>query len=639
MKIYPSRHKIKRVEDANIDKDVSVPLAYLDEDNISYDIKSTPTADFSVSENITLLPNMELIDENIQIFDEFGEPILKSETLINRDDNGKYVYYPNTMREFDPLKFLYEIIVKRNLSYSISNKYNMSIGIMDDPKKLDFANRLSKILMTPAEKGFISDNIMFNNNETKLESYLNVNEKSDFVFIESDDGETYNYEVEDLYEDWFVTGVKQRVVYESYLRNNTNIWIVSDNHNTYPMTIGLGNDVKLKSPKLFSDTYTIKNYYNVSDPKFANAKVHNLFTNDVCPIVLIEHENQGFVIYSSSEIFEENNIDYFKNLVYEVLLYVYCNTYKKSEPQSECITYKVPEYEVRGTSLERKMSYTTRRTVNEIVGMKGSDYYISQVNIVDNNDTLAVPDVDLVSTVDHIKCRLTSDKSKLIFELDQSLKDSSVYQEPEKPTGWKSVLYNNKVYYLEQFHQLIETNLQDPRKNKLFLIEEDLDLVVRIYPFKSSKHGLNINKDLRLVIPYIKTTVNGRETIKNESYAIYINKASNSLEYLFESDYKEAEDRVLVTIITIVKSYSDQFLTDMRLRGGGLPEDMPDNFNLLDIGHIYGRPYRQANTLVITLPKKYEPYKKEILEVINKYKVAEDYPILFFEDDEMDGER
>lgn len=638
MKIYPSKHKIKRVEDANIDKDVSVPLAYLDEDNISYDIKSTPTADFSVTENITLIPNQELIDENIQIFDEFGEPIKKESAnlIINRDDNGKYVYYPNNMIEFDPLKFLYQIIVKKNLSYSISNKYNINLGIMDDPKKLDFANRLAKILMNPAEKGFISDNITFNNNDSKLETYLNVNEKLDFVFIESDDGETYNYQIEDMYAE---NTLRQKISYESYLLNNTNIWIVSDNHSTYPMTIGLGNDVKLKSPKLFKSEYTIKNYYNVSDPKFSNAIVHNLFTNDVCPIVLIEYPDRGFVIHSSSEIFQEANIDYFKTLVYEVLLYVYCNSYKKSEQQNECITYNVPEYEVRGTSIERKMSYTTKRTINEIIGMKSSEYYISQVNIIDNNDTLAIPDTDLVSTVDHINCRLTNDKNKLVFELDKSLKDSSIYKEPEKPTGWKSVLYNNKVYYLEQFHQLIETNLQDPRKNKLFLIEEDLDLVVRIYPFKSSKHGLSINKDLRLVIPYIKTTVNGRETIKNESYAIYIDKASNSLEYLFESDYKEAEDRVLVTIITIIKSYSDQFLTDMRLKGGGLPEDMPDNFNLLDIGHIYGRPYRQANTLVITLPKKYEPYKKEILEVINKYKVAEDYPILFFEDDEMDGER
>ena len=80
------------------------------------------------------------------------------------------------------------------------------------------------------------------------------------------------------------------------------------------------------------------------------------------------------------------------------------------------------------------------------------------------------------------------------------------------------------------------------------------------------------------------------------------------------------------------------YLTDMRIRGGGLPEDMPDNFNLLDIGHIYGRPYRKANTLVFTLPKKYEIYKDEILKAIDKYKVAEDYVAIFFEDQETDGE-
>ena len=197
------------------------------------------------------------------------------------------------------------------------------------------------------------------------------------------------------------------------------------------------------------------------------------------------------------------------------------------------------------------------------------------------------------------------------------------------------------MYYLEKLHYLMETNIgankEDP-EIKLFLIEEDLDLVIRLYPFRSSKHNIHTTKDLRLVIPYIKTTVNGREMIKRESYVIYYDKAAGSLEYLFESDYTDNEERVIITLLTIEKSYSDRYLTDMRIKGGGLPEDMPDNFNLLDIGHIYGRPYRQANTLVITLPKKYEPYKNEILEVINKYKVAEDYPILFFEDDEMDGE-
>ena len=53
---------------------------------------------------------------------------------------------------------------------------------------------------------------------------------------------------------------------------------------------------------------------------------------------------------------------------------------------------------------------------------------------------------------------------------------------------------------------------------------------------------------------------------------------------------------------------------------------------------LLSKGYVTPNTLVITLPKKYEQYKDEILAVINKYKVAEDYPILFFEDDETDGE-
>ena len=111
---------------------------------------------------------------------------------------------------------------------------------------------------------------------------------------------------------------------------------------------------------------------------------------------------------------------------------------------------------------------------------------------------------------------------------------------------------------------------------------------------------------------------------------------SKTLDFCYESEYQESEDKVYIAIVTIEEVKSDQYLTDMRLKGGGLPEDMPDNFNLLDIGHIYGRPYRQANTLAITLPKKYEPYKKEILDIVEKYKVAEDYTILFFEDE--DGE-
>ena len=70
----------------------------------------------------------------------------------------------------------------------------------------------------------------------------------------------------------------------------------------------------------------------------------------------------------------------------------------------------------------------------------------------------------------------------------------------------------------------------------------------------------------------------------------------------------------------------------MRQLGGGLVEDEPDNYNLMDIGHVNGRPYRKAGTLVFTLPTKYKEYEDVILKAINKYISASDIPVILFED-------
>ena len=70
----------------------------------------------------------------------------------------------------------------------------------------------------------------------------------------------------------------------------------------------------------------------------------------------------------------------------------------------------------------------------------------------------------------------------------------------------------------------------------------------------------------------------------------------------------------------------------MRQLGGGLVEDVEDNYNLMDIGHINGRPYRKTGTLVFTLPTRYKEYEDIILKAINKYISASDMPVILFED-------
>lgn len=641
MKIYPSKHRIKQIAESNVDRDIVVPLAYLNNEHVSYSITRKVHDDFSITTKIPVLPNQILDHVDILLFDNYGNPVDPS-TIINRVEDN-YHYYPNNMIEFEPLKFAYNVIAKRQLSYSISSKFNINVACIDDEKRPDFLNRLTKILVNPSAKNYLPNNILINNNATDINTFKTIDyENTNFLFIKTSDGFHYDFNITDTYVDETVEVARDNnvIAYNTFLDANINTWVISDEHYKFPITRGLGVDVELKNPVITSTKrFSIKNYYNANDAAFRNLKIHNLFETDVCPILIIENENKGFNIYSSSEIFEEENIDSYKNLIYEVMMYVYCNSYKQSRYVDEYITYTMPDYEIVNNSLNKKTSFVSRTSLSDLLKINIGKFKICSINIIDNNSTLATPDTDLVSTVDDISCVGISN-NKLVFKLNEDNKSTSVYQEPDKPASWISIYYNNKIYYMEQLHYFMETNIgkNQDQENKLFLIERDIDLHVRLYPFKSSKYGLNITKDLRLVIPFIKTTVNGVERIKNENYVIYMDLTKNSLEFVYESEYEESKDKAYLAVISIAEVKSDQYLTDMRLKGGGLPEDMPDNFNLLDIGHIYGRPYRQSNTLVITLPKKYEVYKDEILEVINKYKVAEDYPVLFFEDDETDGE-
>ena len=642
MKIYPSKHRIKQVAGSNIDRDITVPLAYVNNENTTYKISRKVNDAFSVTTKKEVLPNQKLDNENVLLFDEYGNPA-DSSTVINRIDEN-YYYYPNNMIEFTPLQFSYKVTAKKEFSYSISKKFNMNITCLDDMERMYFINRISKILMAPSKKNGLPNNITINKDSTNLESFKYIDyDNTDFIILESSDGLNYNFVPDEIYADekgeiQFGTG--QTIAYNTFFEANINTWIVADEHYKYPITHGFGCDVVLKSPMVSkTKKFHVKDYYNINDPAFKGLTIHNLFEGDICPILLIEHANQAFEILCSAEIFAEENINSYKTLIYEVLMYVYCNSYKTSKYVNEYITYSLPDYEVKSNQLNKKTSFVSNKNLNDLLRISSGNFTICNIDIVDNNESLATPNDDLINTVDGITCRGVSN-NRLVFHLNNNpdYVATSVYQEPQKPTGWKSIYYNGKIYYLEQIHYLMETNVgkNQDEENKLFLIENGVDLIVRLYPFKSSKYGLNITKDIRLIIPFIKTTVRGVERVKNESYTVFMDLKSKTLDFCYESEYQESEDKVYIAIVTIEEVKSDQYLTDMRLKGGGLPEDMPDNFNLLDIGHIYGRPYRQANTLVITLPKKYEPYKKEILDIVEKYKVAEDYTILFFEDE--DGE-
>lgn len=132
-------------------------------------------------------------------------------------------------------------------------------------------------------------------------------------------------------------------------------------------------------------------------------------------------------------------------------------------------------------------------------------------------------------------------------------------------------------------------------------------------------------------ISFIKTEVNKVERIREAEYLFYINLSNQNIDFVFKEDY---EDKLGIALFTIkVYQTPDAVnIIDMRQLGGGLVEDAPDNLNLMDIGHINGRPYRPTGTIVFTFPKKYEKYEDDILKAINKFISATDYPVVIFED-------
>jgi hypothetical protein len=393
-------------------------------------------------------------------------------------------------------------------------------------------------------------------------------------------------------------------------------------------TSGMFQDFELKRSLLSTNTsIKSKNYFNLNRSEYINQpgkNIYNLFTDRLSPVLIVEHIGKGFEIISHNDVLQ--NPENYKDLIFEVMMYVYLISYKRSRTVNEWITYTIPDYEVINNVLYTKKNFSSSYTLNDLLNITNGDYSIYNINIYDNNSELPMLDYDLTNTIDDIEF-VDVINNRIVFNMKNN---NGIYTEVEKPTGWVSVYMNGKIYYMEQLFYYIESDIT----HKLFTIEKDNELLIKLYPFKSSKHNINLTVDLNVTIENIKTDSNGIMRIINEIYIVFLDLNDYSLHYLIDSEYEEKENIIKIAEIDVRQAIDNTFLTDMRQLGGGLSKEAKNDYDLLDIGHIDGRPYRKSNTLIIKMPKKYEQYKDKILAALDKYKVGEDYPVLFFEDEE-----
>ena len=619
MKIYPSKHKIKSIPTSRIDTDLNIPLAYIDIDYTKNKISKIVDSNFLTNKKSILYPGQLFKNKDFKIFNKLEEEITNKDNLFYYTDE-QYMFYPNNIIKFTPKKFLWKATVKRNFTYNISNTYNINIGCKYND---DLNKRLISAFMNPSDRDLlVHSNIKINNNSTSYSTFSSIEDsKVDFMFIKSHNCKHYD------------TAQTVEIGTKEFLNTHTNIWFGCEDavylNESYKMLMSTEPTVfKISEPIVTKECTINSSYYfdltTVSTP--VGVKVHNIFDTTLVPALILEYENLGFIIITSYTILDDP-LKY-EDFMYEIMMYVYTKTYESTDYVNDWITYKLPDYEINNGIYSVKSGFVSKKSITSLLNLT-DDYNLVGLDIKDDDSvrTLTSED-DTGSSGGSIVC-LGQNGGRPIFAINGTL---TGYTEPSKPEGWKSVYYDGSIYYMEKLYYLIEEDIT----NKIVMTEKDNNLIVKLYGFKSSKLNINKQSDSTIQIPYVKVDGDLIQRIKEAEYVVYYVKAYDTIEFCYAEDYTEDDDKYKLFNILIEQTDDAIEIYDMRQLGGGLSEDEPDDFELLDIGHINGRPYRVAGALVLTMPTKYSSHDEYIQKVINKYKTAEDYIAVFYKDEEDD---
>lgn len=618
MKIYPSKHKIKAVPTSKVDTSLNIPLAYVDIDYTKYDIRKIIDPRFSTNQKTIIYPEQKFDNKDFLVFNEFEEEVNKNNLFTYT--NNQYMFYPNNTVKFSPRYFLWRATVKKNFQYNISNTYDIKIGCKNNNT---LAGNITTALMNPSERGMlVYENIKINSNDKTYDSFSTMNDAdADIMFIKTHNCK--HYDVENT----------SPINIDAFLNNHTNVWMGCEDalafNDSFKMLIASEPTMfNIASPMVAEGAGIVSSYYfdiNMVSTD-TDVIVHNIFDTDLVPALILEYENKGFVVISSYTILD-NPLEY-EAFLYEVMMYIYCNSYASTDFVEDWITYKVPDYEVTNGIYTIKTSFTSKHSISSELGINDS-FNLVHMSIKDSTTTRVLQPADeVIPNTGSIVC-IGQNNGKPIFATDGTL---SGYTEPNKPIGWKSIFYNGSIYYIDKLYYLLEQDIT----NKIMMTETETDLIVKLFGFKSSSLNINKQSDTTLKISFIKTDGELVQRVRDAEYTIYYNTITSNIAFCFAEDYKESDDRF--KLFNIIVQQTDDAITmyDMRQLGGGLAEEEPDDFELVDIGHINGRPYRKAGALVLTMPTKYKPYESYIQKVLDKYKTAEDYIAVFFEDKEDD---
>lgn len=599
MKIYPNDKNVKIKDSINIVTDI--PLAYSEN-------KTTHRYEFNINESLSaikeILMPFDTIDNFLYLFDKYNNPI-DYRKYINDFiyENGQYQYVPITdVVKFKPKEFSYYIKAKKKLNYSSSMFYNLNYSVNNN---FIIANKLMQIFGDAYLRSLAPNNVLINNRSCDIYSLYNNENKEDGEFFMlknlttmiTDDGE------EDINLDYIKKSKETNLFF--IVRNDSAIKDYDGAiYNKDKVNLLLADSIYtyyVSNKLIYNSTVKSKYYFNIPKDN-TEIKYYSIFSNkNKTPLLIEERLGDKFICYITEDFF--NNIVKNYKSFYELIMYIYCNSYKVSKTYTSWISDELPDYIVKNRQLTKQSSFISDLSITDICELNLNEIY--NYNVIIEDETI--------------------EYDKLINNRLSFKKKTEDYLDPyHKKESEISMYIDGMIYIYKDFIYRISDDLN----SCLSIDKTNNEIIVSLEQYRNSDFSIYIKDSTEIKIPLNYVIDNIEYAIDSGLYYIYV--SDNAIKYASVNDVFKG---TVLGTLEIIKDISSNSIYDMRRRGGGLPEEAKDNYDCWDIGNIYGRPYRKGSTLIITLPKKYEDKKDFIMSLIRKYMIADDYPILLFEEE------
>lgn len=570
MKIYPSKFNLISKENVQYR---DIPLAKIDteHENRTVNIKEENSFRSSTTSERFLEPYDDFTHSNPYVVDGNGNKVDISSSLIR--EGQKYIYIPSGAVEFTPKRIGFKALAKKNMDFSYDNQYN--IRIIASGKDIEFAKELHSIFGDAPRRNLSPANVSVNGQDLSYESLISGDkERSDWLFIESDDIFTTNGEDINI---------------DEILESRINLWITAENMDFF--TSNGSKDYKVRSPLVYNGIKmksegTFVNNSKIPEGMEEYEKIEFFESAAEIPLIVFKKEGYGFIVISHRDMIKNSIVNH--KLIYETLFFPILKGWFLSERKDIWIS----DNPVNRLALKRSSFNRRHPKITEQELIRTSRYDINNYSM-----------------------------KKIIFEngidFPYSFENSEVFIQKTEEERTDPVRQEDQIsvyttrHTIMFYHQLIkevELGLNAVKRIK------DTGIYIVLKPGISTTRRLYLESEIEFKLPDLKN--NYKITGRDRSFRLI-------------RETEETTEIIMHRIEPITEEITKKY--DLRIKGGGLPLNMKNDYALTDIGHLYGRPHRVGSSAVIRLPKRLEPYEKIIRQEVERHQVGTEALVIIFE--------